>query len=197
MIGDSLKYLRGATLIELMVSISVFSLLITVDSQLLASALKYHQQALEKVELLSQISYGLDFMDRSLRMARKDVNGRCIASNLNYENYNGPSTVRFIDYQGKCCEFSSQDITQGSKTYKVLMVRKSSTDSSLQLGDYVALTPIGLSVTSLAFSLNGQSQLDNLQPSVSIALKISGRLTPPLETKIQTTVSKRELDVLY
>ena len=88
MIGDSLKYLRGATLIELMVSITVFSLLITVDSQLLASALKYHQQALEKVELLSQISYGLDFMDRSLRMARKDVNGRCIASNLNYENYN-------------------------------------------------------------------------------------------------------------
>jgi len=197
MTGVSSKYLRGVTLIELMVSISVFSIFITVDSQLLASALKYHQQSLEKVELLSQISYGLDFMDRSLRMAQKDSNGRCITQNFNYENYNGLSAVRFIDYQGKCCEFSSQDVSQGGKTYKVLMVRKSPTDSATQLGDYLALTPIGLSVDSLAFSLNGQSQLDDLQPSVSIALKIRGRLTPPLETEIQTTVSKRELDVLY
>ncbi|MCX6789454.1 MAG: prepilin-type N-terminal cleavage/methylation domain-containing protein [Candidatus Gribaldobacteria bacterium] len=197
MTGVSSKYLRGVTLIELLVSISVFSIFITVDSQLLASALQYHQQALEKVELLSQISYGLDFMDRSLRMAQKDYNGRCITQNFNYENYNGSSTVRFIDYQGKCCEFSSQDVSQDGKTFKVLMVRKSSTDAATQLGDYLALTPIGLSVNSLVFSLNGQGQLDDLQPSVSIALKIRGRLTPPLETKIQTTISKRELDVPY
>ncbi|OIO48900.1 hypothetical protein COX74_02045 [bacterium (Candidatus Gribaldobacteria) CG_4_10_14_0_2_um_filter_41_16] len=197
MTGVSQKYSRGATLIELLVSISVFSIFITVDSQLLASALKYYQQGLEKTELLSQISYGLDFMDRSLRMAQKDINGQCVTRNFNYENYNGLSAIRFINYQGKCCEFSSQAVAQGGKTYQVLMARKSTTNSAAQLGDYLALTPIGLSVDSLAFSLNGQGQLDNLQPSVCLALKIRGRLTPPLEIKIQTTVSQRQLDAPY
>ncbi len=197
MIGGNQKYSRGVTLIELLVSISVFSIFITVDAQLLASALKYYQQGIEKTELLNHISYSLDFMSRSLRMAQKDINGQCITRNLNYENYNGLSAVRFVNYQGKCCEFSSQDISQAGKTYRILMVRKSSTGSAQQLGDFVALTPIGLSVDSLAFSLHGQSQTDTSQPSVTLALKISGRLIPPLATKIQTTISQRQLDEPY
>ncbi|MEK9153046.1 MAG: prepilin-type N-terminal cleavage/methylation domain-containing protein, partial [Patescibacteria group bacterium] len=75
MIGGNQKYSRGVTLIELLVSISVFSIFITVDAQLLASALKYYQQGIEKTELLNHISYSLDFMSRSLRMAQKDING--------------------------------------------------------------------------------------------------------------------------
>lgn len=195
--GVKSKYLLGTTLIELLVSISVFCIFITVDSQLLASALKYHQQGLEKVELLGQISYGLDYMNRALRMAQKDINGQCIGSNLNYQNYNGPSVIRFVNYQGKCMEFSTQEVSRDNKTYKVLMVRKSTDNSAARLGSYLPLTPVGLSVESLSFLLNGPSQADTTQPSVCLALKIKGRLTPPQETKIQTTISQRALDVVY
>ncbi|MDD5750161.1 MAG: hypothetical protein PHU56_00720 [Candidatus Pacebacteria bacterium] len=192
------KYAIGTTLIELLVSISIFSILITVSSQLFAKALGDHQRALERAELLNQASYALEYMNRSLRMAQKDVSGGCIAKNLNYDNPAGNvSAIRFLNYQGKCVEFSSQDVSQGGKVFKVVMVRKSPNGGSAGLGSYISLTPAGLSADNLHFLLNGQSQGDSLQPGVSIAMEIKGRTSPAEEIKIQSTVSQRELDAQY
>lgn len=186
-IGD-----KGTTIIELLVAISVFSIFITISSQLLAVALSEHQKASEKAELLNQISYALEYMNRSLRMAQKDTFGNCIFKNSNYENSGGNASLRFLNYEGKCMEFYRDDELQ------VIMVKKSIDDNDKDnLGAPVALTSAGHSVDSLYFLLNGQSQGDSLQPSVSIAMKIKGRTSVAQEIQIQSTVSQRQLDVQY
>ena len=189
----------GTTMIELLVSITIFSIFITVGSQLLAAALSQHQKALERAELLNQASYALEYMNRFLRMAQKDTLGNCITQNLNYDNpANNTSAIRFISYQGKCMEFSSQDVSQDGKIFKVIMIRKSADGAANGLGNYIPITTVGISVDNLYFLLNGQGQGDSSQPSVCLAMKIKGRM--PLaaqEIKIQSTVSQRELDVQY
>ncbi len=184
----------GTTIIELLVAISVFSIFITIGSQLLAMALSEHQKALEKAELLNQVSYALEYMNRALRMVQKDTLGNCIAKNFNYENPESNNVaVRFLNYESeaKCVEFF-RDITSG-----VIMVKKSTDNTWGNLGEPVALTTSGLLVDNLYFLLNGQGQDDLLQPSVTIVMKIKSRTTVPQEIQIQSTVSQRQLDVQY
>ncbi len=189
----------GTTIIELLVAMSVFSIFITIGSQLLAVALNEHLRASERAELLNQASYALEYMNRSLRMARKDTSGDCITQNLNYDNPSGDtSAVRFVSYQEKCMEFSSQDVSQAGKVFKVIMVRKSSNGAASGLGGYIPITPVGLSADNLYFLLNGQSQSDSSQPSICLAMRIKGRIASAAqEIRIQSAVSQRELDVQY
>ena len=189
---------RGTTLVELMVTISVFSIFITVGLQLLTSALLSQQKALEKAEFLNQASYSLDYITRCLRMTQKDLTGNCIAQKFNYENPNGNlSAIRFLNSRGKCVEVALEELGPVEQRFKAITVKKSTDSRAANLGGSVALTSKGISVEGLNFKVTGQSQNDLIQPSVSVALKIKGRSQKPQEMLIQTSVSQRELDVQY
>lgn len=191
-------YGAGTTLFELMITITVFSIFFTVGVQLLASALKNHQQALAKAEVLNQTSYVLDYMSRSFRMAQKDITGDCISQNYNFENPNNDiSAIRFLSYQNKCTEFLTSDVEKNGKTYTLIMTRRSTNGDSDNLGAEVALSAIGPSVSKLSFFVTGKSQSDVLQPSVTIALEFKDSLLGSPVYNIQTTISQRELDVEY
>ena len=185
-------------MIELMITISVFSIFITVGLQLLSSALLSHQKALEKVELLNQTSYGLDYITRCLRMARKDLAGNCIAQKFNYENPNNNlSAIRFLNSRGKCMEVALEELGPVGQRFKAITIKKSTDSRAANLGGSISLTSKGISVEGLNFKVTGQSQNDFIQPSVSVALKIKGRSPKPQEMLIQTSVSQRDLDVQY
>jgi len=53
------------------------------------------------------------------------------------------------------------------------------------------LTLPGLVIEELKFKLQGESSADNLQPRVTIFLKIGS----PLKIELQTTISQRNLDI--
>ncbi len=197
MTGDN--HQQGTTLIELLVAISIFAIIITLGSELLASALANHQQAMEKAEILNQASYALDYTSRALRMVQKDLVGNCITKMFNYQNYpvGNLSVVRFLNYQGKCVELALEELGPAGQKYKALTIKRSSDGSAANLGSSAPLTSKTLSVEGLNFKINGQGQGDLIQPSVSMALKIKGRSLNPQEMRIQTTVSQRDLDVQY
>ena len=83
---------RGFTLVELLITITIFSIVITGFLGLFSSAFKYQKESLNLQYLLSNASYVTEYMSRALRMAKKDLAGDCIISKYNYK-------VLFLPFQ--------------------------------------------------------------------------------------------------
>jgi len=186
---------KSFTLIEILVSISIFTLVIFTISGVFIASVKNQRRTIMSRQLLDQTSYVFEYISRALRMARKDLTGSCITAGSNYENSSGDSSIRFIkfDYsQNKeiCYEFFLED--------GVIKEKRSSDSSSANFGQPIALTSTDLKVNFLKFQLSGERQppIDNLQPKVTILLDIEAtRVDNPPKLKIQTTISQRDLDI--
>jgi len=199
---------RSYTLIEVLVAVSIFTIVIAAPTGFLVGSLKGQQKALASQKLLDNTSYTLEYISRSLRMAKKDTIGSCISplDSTNYRNYektdfrelNGigysGSGIKFKNYQEVCQEFFL-DETEGHETKDQLMESKNGTAP-------VALTSDELEVVSFKIGPDdGWDQNDNNQPRVTLFLEIKGgkgqrpELRPLI--KIQTTISQRNLDVPY
>lgn len=181
---------KGFTLAEILVAMAVFLLIMGSATGLFTSAVRNQRRFLITQEILNQTSYALEYMGRTIRMARKDLSGDCIAAQTNYANPSGDSSIRFLDYDGKCREFSKEG-TQ-------LTEKRSDTQYAADFpstGTPLTSASTNLSINSLKFRLSGETQGDELQPRVTIFLDIGGREYPGL--KIQTTISQRQLDVSY
>ncbi len=188
------NFSKGYTIIEILVAVGIFTMIIAAPTGFLVGSLKGQQRALSSQELVDSVSYTLEYMSRALRMAKKDLTGACIEKGSNYENpTNDISKIRFLNYKGYCQEFSVSDAQ--------LKERKSTDGSEENLGEFFPLTSNDLEVELVRFQLSGQSQDDDLQPRITLFLKVKGargqkpELQP--EIKIQTTISQRNLDVVY
>lgn len=199
---------KSYTLIEVLVAVSIFTIVIAAPTGFLVGSLKGQQKALASQKLLDNTSYTLEYISRALRMAKKDTIGSCILplDSTNYRNYertdfrelNGigysGSGIKFKNYQEVCQEFFL-DETEGHETKGRLMESKNGTAP-------VALTSDELEVVSFKIGPDdGWDQNDNDQPRVTLFLEIKGgkgqrpELRPLI--KIQTTISQRNLDVPY
>lgn len=181
MTGDNNK--QGVTLIELLVTITVFSIVITASLSLFASALKEQRKALSSAYLLNTASYVTDYISRALRMAQKDMAGSCIAAKHNFATLQ-EYQIKFLNSKGKCQEF----FLEGG----IIKVRKSEISGIPQ-----NLTPANLQVENLKFKITGEGQDDLLQPKVTFIFKLKTKEPEPQTFNLQTTVSQRQLDVPY
>jgi len=184
--SSGIKSGAGFTLIEMMVSAVIFLIIIGIASGLFISSLKAQRQALASREILDSLSYNLEYISRALRMAQKDLVGTCIPNKVNYqETPRGQGGIKFLNYDGSECQEFFLD-TDG-----ILKEDKTSYAQSLPL------TPEGITINSCKFELSGQSQDDYLQPRVTISLDVQCKKQAGVRMKIQTTVSQRNLDVIY
>ncbi len=169
----------GFTLVDILVAVAVFSIVISISVNLFVSGIRIYEYQLKNQLLLSQVSYAMEYMSRSLRMAKKDENGSCITSGYNYEitDRNG---VRFINSNNdECWEFFLEKnhlkVDRNGKIYD--------------------LTGNSLKVNSFNIVLIGDSFQQ--QPRVTFFLDVQAN-APNLSTvpklKIQTTVSERNLN---
>ncbi|MDP2950972.1 MAG: type II secretion system protein [bacterium] len=178
---------EGFTLIELLVAMAVFTVMISSVVALFGNALKTQNEVLSYSQAIGSASYSVEYVSRALRMAKKDLLGACITSKSNYENIGNTTVIRFLNYDEKCQEFG---LSAGA-----IYLRRSSTNSSTGLGAQVPLTASNLVVSKLVFSITGNSQVDDFQPKVAVALEI-GELNKKFSPiKVQTTISQRDLDI--
>ena len=173
---------KGLTLIELLVTISVFSIAITAFLELFSSAFKYQQKNLVSAYLLNTASYTTEYITRALRMAKKELNDppSCLSlRGLNYEITHGGEGIRFLNSDEECQEFFLENQTiKVAKNAQVL-----------------PLTPSNLIVERLKFEVAGDDQWDSKQPKVTFVLKLTSSKDPSQSLNLQTTVSQRDLDV--
>jgi len=177
------------TLIEVLVAVTIFSIFIAGPTGLFITSLRGQRKALATMEIVDTTSYTLEYISRALRMAKKDLNGICLATaKLNYEKTHINQGLKFLNYQGNCQEFFREwDAT--STVYRLKEVKA---------GNENYLTPSDLNIISFDIGPNDSwDQEDDLQPRVTIFFEIQKQNQPETKIRFQTTISQRNLDILY
>ena len=180
---------KSFTLIEILVAVAIFSLVVAAGSGIFISSISGQQKSLAFQRVLSESSYVMEYMSRSLRMAQKELSAPdCLSQNgLNYEKTRGGRGLKFINYKEECQEFYWETTTNQLK------------ESRDGVKNY--LTSEALEISAFNINLTGESQEDNShnsQPRVTIFLEIKTKgqkAQTQFEMKIQTTISQRNLDV--
>jgi len=179
---------RGYTLIEIMVGITLFTIILSAPIGFFVSSLKAQQKVLFSQQLLDNISYSMEYVSRALRMAKKDVSGTCITPKMNYEVTRSGAGIKFLNYHSACQEF----FWDNSSTPRRLMEVKG--------GNTLPLTSDDLDVVTFRIGpTDSWDQSDDEQPKVTLYLEVKGikskRIEVQPQIKIETTISQRNLDV--
>jgi len=187
---------KAFTLIEVIVSVAIFSMAITIASGIFVATIQAQRASLANQELLDQTSYLIEYMSRAIRMAQKDMSGACLTnagSKNNYETNASSNRIRFVSYNALCQEFFL-DITDAT-----IKQRKSTNNTALNFADPLPLTSDNLQVTSFKLGSSATwDQDDNDQPRVSMLLEIQGTGGKPEARpaiRIQTSISQRNIDI--
>lgn len=183
---------KAFTLVELLVTIGVFSTVIGMVSGIFILGLRQQRLAFAGQAVLDQASFAVEYMGRVLRMAKKELaaSPTCLSQRgLNYEVTRSGSGIKFINHlEGDDCQEFFLESTQLKYRKKIGLAGE----------ETLFLTSDKLEISTFKFNLAGGSQSDNVQPKVTVFMEIKGKgdLEGSRKMKIQTAVSQRNLDVL-
>jgi len=184
---------RGFTLVEMMVSVAIFSLIMGVIAQLFFYALRAHRIILAKSQVIGEMSYNLEHISRGLRMAKKTQNSACLsAKGMNFEK-TARGGIRFQNVnfagQAECAEYYLGHPADYPEGIIALMEYRAGPDRTFDL----PLTSPAINVLEFAIAEYGWDQSDRLQPRVTVHIKALGKEGQMMEN--QLTVSQRDLDI--
>ncbi len=184
MIGINMKILnknKGLTLIEILVTVLIFSIIIGAAIGVFVSAIKLQRYNLTHQQLLSQVSFAVEYMDRTIRMAQKDDDTCFGTSNYN-PNTGINDNIQFKTYHDQCWRFFLENgqlkIDRDGEEYDL-------TSDNFEVSNFNVV---------VSGDISGESP--NLQPKVTIFIEIEAKDSGQQpRIKIQTTISQRNLDL--
>ena len=186
---------QGFTIVELLVSLFIFSLVIIGAGGLLISGMSVQRRSGVQQELVDQASYLAEYMSRASRQAQKAADAACLSqSGRNYE-VSSDGEVWLVDGSGDRIRFVNRDEQCQTFFLEVLEVQRLKERIAL---DEQYITSNNLQATRLGFYVSGAGQDDNIQPRVTFVMELKGTAqqggSQPV-VNIQTTVSQRKIDV--
>lgn len=185
---------KGFTIIEAVVALTIFSIVSLALTQIVIVSVKNQLKITLTQSLASQTTRSVDYLTKNLRMAKKDITGICTGTlDSNYGVFEDGHEVRFLSYNAIDEEYRCKKINWINNA---ISIENSSDESSLNFGEANRLTPTSINVNNLEFFVLGDVFEDIFQPRVTIILEInSSGLEASDSLKIETTVSKRQLDL--
>ena len=184
----------------MMVAVLIFSLIIVQVSDIFISGIRSQRTALASKRLLDQTSYAMEFMSRSLRMAKKQLDPPdpvCITDRANYELSAANTSIKFLNHlEGDDCQrFYLEDnkLKFEKNIVSLPLVRLDLTSGNIEITDLEFILAGGDQV-------NGLDGMDNDQPRVTVTMEARWKSPKPEERvkiRIQTTLSQRNLDIVY
>lgn len=160
---------RGFTLIELIVSIFIFSILVFVAGGSFIGALAAQRRALNIKKVEENGSFVMELMTREIRVANP--------INTSNSGCPGPSILSFQHPVNGAIEYS---ISNSQITRRVNGVN-------------TIISNPDVTVARLNFCISGNSVNDDNQPRITIILGLSNKETQSETIDLQTTVSQRVL----
>ncbi len=160
---------KGFTLVEVLVATFFMTMMIVVVSGILVHNLRLQRFSLERQELLSETSYALEYMSRSIRMARSGENG----------NYN---------WSNNCLTFLNYDPTKGEQKFCLI---------EDALYEVVGENSFNLTSDKLKvhrFQVFPQEGV-RIQPLVTLVIEASLAHEEEATIKVQTSISQRALNI--
>ena len=214
------KNSKGFTIVEIVVAMTIFILILGVAVNIFISAVAQQRKILSEQQLVNQMSYVIEYMAKALRMAIKDEARDCVKElyiyepeepeagifvltrqNLGEGSFRG---IRFLnasntnDLGEPICQEFFLDLDDGKNIFKE--IKSANSHADLSTGNAMPIVSEKIEITSIKFAINGDinkyyaSNIDSVQPSVTIFLeaKIVGDDRPAKQ--IQTTISQRNLN---
>jgi prepilin-type N-terminal cleavage/methylation domain-containing protein len=179
-----LKNSKGFTLVEMLVVSTVFIIIIVAVINIFVSALKSERYILASQHLIDQGNYAMEYMSRSLRMAKKSTGSECEL------NPSAPTYYWYWDQDQSVLYFKKYD---GSCKFFVLdPVGKQLYECDYSSGDCNLLISSKIDVVDFKASVNDAT---SIQPKVTIYLELKSKGAEPQPSiKLQTTISQRDLN---
>lgn len=185
---------KGFTLVETLVALLIFGFVSVILVNIFVSVLNSQKRILQNQELMNQSSYALEYMTKAIRMAEKDMTGSCSgAAGENFRVGTSPVSIAFLTYDLKDSTYKCVQFLIENNAIK----ERRSTDESLPTGTALPITSSAVSVDRLEFYVAGDILGDNIQPKITIMIKmksLSSSTNAPVII-VQTTVSQRKLDI--
>ncbi len=204
-----LKKTDGFTLVELLVSLAIFSVVVVSSLGAMLSIADANRRVQKTRAVLDNLSLSIESMSRNLRLgstyhceiinvthtipsgldAAKDCAGSSWGDFVSFEDQFGDTTSS-ADQAYYYLDTDPTSLTNGSIMYKMTGTTTSP----------IALTSDDLKVRSLRFYVTGNTGFggEKTQPKVIIVVSgitEVGKAKEPVEINIQTTVSQRPLNI--
>jgi len=151
---------NGFTLVEMIVAVSIFLLIMMVLMQMFEMSLKIQRKFLAKSEAASEISYLMEYLSRSVRMAQKDTGGSCIGANNNY----------FSSSSGVAGELKFK--TSNGDCLKIYLENEALWETINNTTPPYRLTSPKLQVKNFNIAQAGWDNVDFIQPRIVISLDL-------------------------
>lgn len=184
------KKSEGFTLIEIIVSMAIFSIVMLGVMSVFFLALRAQRVVMLEKATAESVRFSLEFMSRQMRFAQRAEDTACLSQvGLTFESVT-PSGIRFINGISECITFNRDPL-------KFITYVNTTDPLTAQLTNESQV-----SIDSLEFIIVGSvvapNDLD--QPRVTIVIRASGgggtSEAQNVALNVQTTVTARQLDVL-
>ena len=181
---DRIPTKAGFTLIELIVSVALFSIIMTVALGALFMVIDANRQAKGIKLVVNNLNLAMEGISRELRVGSK----YCAVANgtgNDCNDFTGSDTVYFTTDRGQEQSFFRYDPADKSITRRIGLD-----------GPEFHLTGSDVSVDSVEFYIRGVGFDDGIQPSVWIVLNGTSRQADQeIDFYLQTLVSQRKLEL--
>jgi prepilin-type N-terminal cleavage/methylation domain-containing protein len=189
MTGNKIKKINsriqsGFSLIELMVSVTLFSVVIISTTQIFKMVVDAQRGAIAAQNVEESLKYFSEITGKEMRMALKNSDNHCSSlptANTYYSgsDSSGNNILYFQNRYSECVVYKLEKDSEGNQRFWIQRDER---------GGFV--TPAKVSIDSLSFLADDPS---SRQPSVVIKLKAhsTDRVKFPSEMTIQTTISSR------
>ena len=192
---------RGFTLIEVMVSVSIFTIVTTIGLGALLSTVSASKQAQGERVALDSLAFVVDAMAREIRTGRNFVTGQDpSAYTVSGNGSQIGGAFSFINQDG--CEVTYRLNTDGSNNRGFIERRRTDDNtngtSPCTNGFFSLTNTTNLDITSLTFILRGANAdtNDTLQPFVSFVINADTFVNGATSSiTLQSGVTQRLLDI--
>jgi prepilin-type N-terminal cleavage/methylation domain-containing protein len=171
------KYEKGFTLMEVMVSVTIFTIIVTIGMGALITIFKTLQKTRADRQTIDSISFVMDTMTRRIRTGKE------------YTSSDAGGGIKFIDQENVSVSFYKDSDSEGNS--RIYMIDGAFGNQN----DPVDITPENFTVKDFELTIIGTDPSDGIQPMVAINLKgVVRNGQQESQLAVQTIVSQRLLD---
>ena len=193
-----MKSYKGFTLIEVMVSVSIFAMVMLIATGSVFSIVEANKKTHTLKSVMTNLNFALESMAREIRVGFRYACGSSVALSATANCSNGDTTFRFkanhdVDADGNYDAADNNDQVEYSiSADNRIMKRVYGNNSS-----FLAITASEIHITALKFYVTGAgtSEFPGKQPKVVITIQgYAGSDTTQSAFNIETTLSQRAID---
>jgi len=166
---------RGVTLLELMVSVTLFAITILMTTQIFQTVLEGQRQAVASQDMQESIRYTFERVGKEIRTAIKDETGICNGAPGKIYRVIGGQEIIFLNYKGECIRyFMNNDrlaIQRGIEAFQYI-------------------TPSNIVISRILFQLTDNSDYVQAKVLMRLQMEISVK-NGKQKLNVQTVLSSR------